>query len=147
MAETGKRLAADITTIRYNDEVLLGKYLSNNISDTFTVLATPIRLVAFGMTDDKARVMRVWRSPSSGARDACGDLLPSGEVFEMPYKVGCVEVVLNKYFPEVVIDGRGEYRVVYEGDNRPDIHVVQFVDGAATVNDTVRGLNCACCEE
>lgn len=147
MPDKGRRLTADPSKLKYSDDVLLGKYLTKELSDTFTVLDTPMRLLAFGMTNDRVEVLRVWRPPSSGARDNCGDLLPSGEVFEMPYKVGCTVVDLNASFPEILIDARGEYRLQYIGDNRQDIHVVMFPDGVSVPNDTLRGIQCACCKE
>lgn len=147
MPDKGIRLTADPSKIKYADDVLLGKYLTEELSDTFTILDTPVRLMAFGLTDDTVEVLRVWRPASSGQRDHCGDLLPSGEVFEMPYKVGCKAVTLDRNFPEVVIDGRGEYRLQYSGAHRLDVHVVMLSDKVVTVNDTTRGIQCACCKE
>lgn len=145
MKDQGKRLTTDISKVAYTDDVLLGKYLTQVLSETFTVLNHPVRLIGFGFTKDTVQVLRVWRPASSGARDSCGDLLPSGEVLEMPYKVGCKEVFLDVETPEIVIDGVGEYRLLYKGDNRPDVHVVQIADKVVVVNDTSRGIQCACC--
>lgn len=147
MPDKGKRLTADPSKIKYADDVLLGKYLTEALSDTFIVLDTPVRLIAFGLTTDKVEVLRVWRPATNTHWDKCGDLQPGGEVFEMPYKVGCVNVAMNKDVTELVIDGRGEYRLQYVGDNRLDVHVVMHPDKVVAVNDTVRGIQCACCKD
>ena len=121
--------------------VLVSEGRADTVSDTFTVTTRPLRVVAFGLGEaDSVTVHRVWHPAGSSSYDGCGNLTPRGEAFEQPHYVGGHRVILRAGKPEAVIDAAGEYRIVYEGDGRPDAQVVLLPDAILAVNNTDRGV-------
>ena len=124
--------------------VLLKKGGAKGVSDVFTVVDKPIRVLVFGLKDpaERVQVLRVWKPASTGGWDSCGEMLPGGEVLEMPYKISCHNVALSTDVTELAIDAEGDYRVVYTGPHRVDVQVVYYVDGVVRPTDSVRGIRC-----
>lgn len=145
MADAGKilnTLESAVGRINKGSDVLLAKYDSQESSDWFSVTDTPLRLAAFGLgPNEVVRVVRLYLPSGQANRDCCGKLDGVGEILEKNHTVGGHAVLLNSTVDEVVIDAKGVYRLVYEGNNRPDVQVVMLPDDVASVNNTVRGLS------
>ena len=134
---------------KYSRDVLLAKNDSKTVSDTFSVVDVPVRLVAFNLSAadvemqpvaDVINVLRVWTPANDMRRDSCGNLLPGEEAFEAPLRYNHQQVQLTARQNELVIDAAGTYRLEYVGDNRPAIQVVFIPDSVVTVDPTTRGL-------
>lgn len=143
---------------KYTAGVLLAKGDARLLSDEFTVVDTPVRIVAFNLSreiaegpigdyepapvpSDYVQIIRVWRPADDMNRDACGNLLAGGEVFESPLRYNRRLVQLTYEQNELVIDAVGTYRVQYIGDNRPEIHVIKMLEPVTHNNDITRGAH------
>lgn len=124
--------------------VLLERGLTDTISATFSVTVSPMRVVAFGLTDDKIEIMRVLKPTGSANRTDCGDLISQADIYEQQHRVGCKPVVLCNNQPDVVIDAAGTYKAVYSGTHREDIHVITFPDDVVRTENNMRGTESCC---
>lgn len=111
------------------------------VSEIFSVSAAPLRIMAFGLiSGDAIDVIRVWLPPSNAERTPCGGLINTGGALEKPYRIGGKLVMLAQDNDEIVIDGKGHYRLLYRGNRRTDVQVISYEDPLVTINDTVRGI-------
>lgn len=134
VAETSKPIKA-------SNGVLFAQHDTTDVSDIFSVVDKPLRIVAFGlMVGDLVRVMRIWMSPSNATRGACGKLIADSEMFEQPHRVGISKVELTPTQTEIVIDAKGYYRLMYVGSSRPEVQVISFEDDLVSINDNIRGI-------
>lgn len=141
MTDAGRVLRATMTNEAAGSDELLPKGRAGDLSVPFAVVDAPLRLLAFGLTDaDRVAVLRVWRAQSTGGFDACGRMLPGGEMFEMPYHIGGRDIILTTHTPEVLLDAAGWYRVAYHGARRHEVQVSLLTDRVARVDNTMRGL-------
>lgn len=139
----------------HGSDVLLAKYATDTYSPVFSVVDTPVRLIAFGLSEeagdpdepfagelaarsDKVFVLRVWYPEGRMERDGCGKLLPAGEWFEEPLRINMQRVALTLQQNEVVLDGVGYYRVMYAGIGRENVQVVYMRDAVVRVDPQSR---------
>ena len=122
MPDTGRVLRTTINNDAAGSDELLSKGRAGNLSAPFAVVDSPLRLLAFG------------------GFDACGRMLPGGEMFEQPYRIGGRDIELSADVPEILLDAAGWYRVVYRGGRRHDVQVSMLTDRVARVDNTMRGI-------
>lgn len=123
---------------------LLERGLTDTSSATFSVNSSPMRLVAFGLTDDKVEVMRVLKPTKNAIRTECGDLQPQADIYEQAHRIGCNAVVLCSEQPDILIDAVGHYKVIYNGSHREDVHVMTLPDNVVAVENNMRGTESCC---
>ena len=141
MPDTGRVLRTTINNDAAGSDELLPKGRAGDLSAPFAVVDVPLRLLAFGLADDdRVAVLRVWRPQSTGGFDACGRMLPGGEMFERPYRIGGRDIELSADVPEVLLDAAGWFRVVYRGRRRHDVQVSLLTDRVAHRDNTMRGI-------
>ncbi len=128
-------------------DFLLDAGATDNTSAVFSVTTIPKRIVAFGLTgDEKVHINRLLLPKGSIKRNECGEFIGREPLAEQPYYVGCNPVVLCSKQPEIVIDAFGDYRAVYEGDNREQIFLIEETDPVVKVENNMRGIE-LCCKE
>lgn len=142
----GKKLTTQAAT-QSSGGFLLGQGSTDVTSAVFSVTTSPVRLVAYGLSDgDSIAVHRVLLPSGSTKRDNCGDLIAEGILAEQAHQVGCSPVVLCASQPEIIIDATGDYKVIYSGDTREDIIVEKIAEMVTRTENNMRGTE-ACCEE
>lgn len=120
---------------------LLSAAQSDTTSTPFAVKGHAKRIVAFGlMGNDRININRVLLPQGESKRSACGEYISGGIVAEQPHKIGTHEIYLDAAQPEVVIDATGDYRIVFEGENREEVNVVLETATANNINNTMRGI-------
>lgn len=134
-----------LTPADVSGDALLERGLTDVTSATFSVTVSPMRVVAFGLTDDEVKVMRVLKPTANASRNDCGELQSQADIYEQPHRIGCEQVVICTAQPDIVIDAVGHYKVVYSGDHREDVHVTVFPDNVVRTENNMRGIE-ACCQ-
>ena len=141
MPDMGRVLRTTVNHDAAGSDELLPKGQHGDLSAPFAVVDAPLRLLAFGLADaDRVAVLRLWRAQSTGGFDACGRMLPGGEMFERPYRIGGRDIGLTAGMPEILIDAAGWYRLKYHGDRRHEVQVSMLTDRVARVDNTMRGI-------
>lgn len=133
-----------LTPTDVSGDALLERGLTDTTSATFTVTVSPMRVVAFGLTDDKVEVKRVLKPKTNATRNDCGDLQSQADLYEQPHRVGCREVVMCGEQPDIVIDAVGHYKVTYSGNHRENVHVMTLPDNVVRTENNMRGTETCC---